>query len=108
MFLALLHRINTEELFVGKKIEANIYAYKKASRVEVETTHETMTDGKTVYTLEIEEMPELFKYPASMSFEVTDVRGGFRLPTRGKCTIDVPALPDITIHVRLREEKAAS
>jgi len=97
IFLDLLCRFNTEKLFVGKKFLLNIYGYEEAFKVKVEVTHLTMTNGTPVYTLEIKKLPAVFKYPASVSFEVTDVGEGFKLPTRGQCTINVPLLPDITV-----------
>lgn len=108
IFLDVLYRVNTEKLFVGKKFELNLYAYKEAFKVEVEVTRLTMTNGTAVYTLEIKELPAVFKYPASISFEVTDVGDGFKFSTRGRCTIDVPVLPNITIKGELKEIRRAS
>lgn len=104
-FLALIYRLNTEELFVGKEFSVNIYGHEEAYEVEIEVTHWKLRNGTAVYTLEIEELPAIFKHPASVSFEVTDVRDGFSLPTRGKCTIDVPVLTSITIKGNLREAR---
>jgi hypothetical protein len=105
--LALLYRFNTEKLFVGKRFELNLYGYREAFKVDLEVTRLTMTDGTSVYTLEIEELPAVFKHPASVSFEVTDIGGGLKFPTRGKCTIDVPVLPNITVKGELKEIKRA-
>ena len=107
-FMNFLYRLNIEDLFVGKRFEANIYAYKEAFKIEMEVTHLTLIDGATTYTLEVEELPEVFKYPASIRFAVTDVDGGLKLPTGGKCTIKVPVLPDITIDGEVREMRRAS
>ena len=83
--------------------EANLYGYEVASKLEVEVTDRELRDGEAVYTLEIEELPAVFKHPASIRFEVTDVGGGFRFPTRGRCTIDVPVLSNITVKGELSE-----
>ena len=103
IFLDLIHKFNTEELFVGKRFKVNLYAYKKSYKVEIEVTHLALVNGTAVYTLEIKELPAVFKYPTAISFEVTDVRDGLKLPTRGKCTIHVPVLPDIAIEGELKE-----
>jgi len=103
IFLDILHKLNTERLFVGMKFAFNLYGYKEAFEVEIEVTRLTMAGGRPVYTLEIKELPAVFKHPASVSFEVTDVGEGFNLPTRGQCTIDIPFLPDITVKGGLRE-----
>lgn len=102
-FLSLLRRFNTEKLFVGKKFYINLYAYKKVSKVEVEVTALKVVNDKPVYTLEIKELPDIFKHPASITFEVADNGNGFNLPTKGRCTIDVPALPDINIDGELKQ-----
>jgi hypothetical protein len=105
ILLDILYRLNTERLFVGKKLVSNLYSYREAFKVEVEVTGLTMADGTTIYTLEIKDLPAVFKHPASLSFEVADVGEGFRLPTRGWCTIDVPVLPNVTIEGGLKEIK---
>jgi len=107
VFLNLLCRVNTEELSVGKEFELNLYAYRKAFKVEIDVTRLLLTGSRTIYTLEIEELPAMFKYPASLSFEVTDVEG-LKLPIAGKCIIHVPVLPDITIDGEFTEIKCAS
>jgi hypothetical protein len=107
-FLQLICRFNTEELFVGKKFSVDIYGYEEAFEVEIEVTHWKLRNGKAVYTLEIERLPAVFKHPAFVSFEVTDVEDGFRLPTRGKCTIDVPVLTSVTVKGDLRQVRPGS
>ena len=102
-FLDLICRFNTEKLFVGKKFSVDIYGYEEAFEVEMEVTHWKLRNGIAVYTLEIDQLPAVFKHPASVSFEVTDVGGGFRLPTKGKCTIDVPVLTSVTVKGDLTE-----
>ncbi len=103
-FLELICRFNDEELFPGKVFEIDLYGYEKAFKVKVEVLHQVLRDGKTVYTLEIADLPEVFKYPASITFEVTDIGNGFRFPTRGECTIRVRFFPDITLKGELREK----
>jgi hypothetical protein len=103
-FLELIRRFNNEKLFPGKVFEVNLYGYEKAFKVKAEVIHQALRDGKTVYTLEIADLPEVFKYPASITFEVTDIGNGFQFPTRGECTIRVPLFPDITVKGDLREK----
>ena len=103
-FLELIRRFNNEKLFPGKVFQVNLYGYEKAFRVKVEVLHQALRDGKTVYTLEIADLPEVFKYPASITFEVTDIGNGFQFPTRGECTIRVPLFPDITVKGELRKK----
>jgi len=107
-FLSLIRRFNAERLFVGKRFYMNVYMYKKISRVETEVTDITPVNGMPVYTLRIEKLPDIFKYPASIVFDVADVGGGFKFPTTGKCTINVPVLKGITVDGELREIKRAS
>lgn len=103
-FLELIRRFNTEKLFPGKVFEVNLYGYEKAFKVKVEVVHQVSRDGKTVYTLEIADLPEVFKYPASITFEVTDIGNGFQFPTRGECTIRFRLFPDITLKGELRKK----
>jgi len=102
-FLNLLYRFNTERLFTGKRFYVNNYAYKKISKIEVEVSGYKVVNGKPVYMMEIKELPDVFKYPASVTFEVTEDKRGFKLPTRGKCIIDVPILGNITVNGKLEE-----
>ena len=60
-----------------------------------------MVDGKAIYTLEIEELPEVFKYPASVSLKVTDGGDGFMFVTEGECIIHVPVLPNVKIDIEM-------
>ena len=102
-FLALLYNANTEGLFPGKKYELEIYGYMKAFQVEVEVTRQEMQRGVPVYTLEIAELPEIFKYPASVISEFTDTGAGIILPTGGECTINLRLLPDMTVKAEFRK-----
>ena len=103
IFLGLLHKFNTEGLFVGKKFHANFYAHKKIFRIEVTVTQLSLINGKMVYSLEIPELLEVFVHPASIKFEVTDVGGGFMSITGGSCTIHIPLFPDITLNARIEQ-----
>ncbi|MGQ9608823.1 MAG: DUF3108 domain-containing protein [bacterium] len=97
IFLYLLNKFKNETLFVGKKINVNLYAYKKISNVDIEVINQQKINGKNVYTLKIKELPEIFKYPASIIFEVAEDVAGNKFPTKGKCIIDVPVLGNIEI-----------
>ncbi len=101
-FLTLLYRLNTERLFLGKKFVLKIYGYEEVFKVKVEVTHRAVRDGTVVYTLEVKELPAVFKYPASLAAEVTDVGESFIFPARGKCEIRLSLLPDITVKAKLR------
>ena len=102
-FLTFLYRINTERLFRGKKFALNIYGYEQAFKIEIETTQHIVRDGVAVYTLEIKELPVVFKHPASLAAEVTDVVESFMFPVKGQCELRVPLWPDITIKFELKE-----
>lgn len=108
IFLNLLSRLNNEQIFVGKKYEANFYAHKKVAKIEMEVTHFSLVDGRTIYTLEIEKLPEVFKYSASVSLEVTDVGDGFMFVPAGECIIHVSVLPDVTVNIEVEVLKLAS
>lgn len=97
IFLSLLNKLKNESLFVGKKIKVNLYAYKKISKVDIKVIGKRIVSGKDVYTLQIKELPEIFKYPTTITFEVTEDEKGNKFPTRGKCIIDVPVIGNIEI-----------
>lgn len=97
IFLSLLNKLKNESLFVGKKISVNLYAYKKISKVDIKVISKRIVSGKDVYTLEIKEIPEIFKYPTSIEFEVAEDEKGNKFPTKGKCIIDVPVIGNIEI-----------
>jgi hypothetical protein len=107
LFLSLLTKLNSEEIYVGRKFEENLYAYGKVARIEAEVTHFALVDGKPVYIMEIEKLPAVFKYPASVRLKVTDVGDGFMFVTEGKCTIHIPVMPDITVNVEVEVLKRA-
>jgi len=102
-FLNFLYKMNTETLFVGKMFGVNIYGYEETFKVEIEVTHQVIRDGKPVYTVEIKELPAVFKHPASISSEVMDVGDGFKSPVNGKCKIQIRVLPDITVKAELQK-----
>jgi len=102
-FLYLVNKFSSEKLFVGKKIAINLYAYKKISKVEIDVVGHQIRQGKSIYSLEIRDLPEIFKYPASVSFDIVDEKG-YKLPTNGRCIIDVPVIGDITINGDLKRK----
>lgn len=101
IFLHLLNRFKSETLFVGKKISVHLYAYKKVSQVDIKVINQQIVNGRNVYTLEIKELPEIFKYPTTVVFEVAEDTMGYKLPTKGKCIIDIPVLGNIEINGEL-------
>jgi hypothetical protein len=100
-FLNFVYRFNTEELYVGKKLKANLYGYEEAYTVEIDVVKLENRDNKTVYIMEIKELPSVFKYPASIIFEVVDIGGEFWFPVRGECEIHIRFFPDVTIKAEL-------
>jgi hypothetical protein len=48
-----------------------------------------IVDGNKVYTLKVDKLPDIFKYPASATFDVVE-KDGLKLLTKGICTIDFP------------------
>lgn len=97
IFLSLLDKLKSEPLFVGKKISVNLYAYKKITNVDIKVINKRIVSGKDVYILEIKELPNIFKYPTAIVFEVTEDEKGNKFPTKGKCIIDVPVIGNIEI-----------
>lgn len=108
IFLGLLSRLNTEEIFVGKKFKVNLYSYKKIAKTEIEVTRFLLVNGKPTYILEIKELPAVFKSPASVVLRVTDVGAGFMSISAGECTIHLTALPDITLSFEVEMLKHGS
>lgn len=108
VFLNLLSRFNTEDIFVGKKFNVNLYSYKKIANVEVEVTSFSLVNGKTTYILEIKELLAVFKSPASVVLRVTDVGHGFMSVVAGECTIHLTALPDVTLDFEVEMLKRGS
>lgn len=107
LFLNFLSKINTEQLYVGTKFGSNLYARREITKIEVETTRLSHINGRAIYTVEIKELPSVFKYPASVSAKVSDIGDGFQYVTEGSCTIHIPVLPDITINAEVRRIKRA-
>jgi len=103
VFLESLYKANTEGLFLGKVFRANLYAYRKFSKLEIKVTNMALINGATIYTLKIEKLPVIFKHPVTVSFNVTDAGEGLMLPTSGKCIIHLPILPDIKLNGYLRK-----
>jgi len=101
IFLELIHRVNTEDLLLGKVFRTNLCAYKKISKVEIKLTDITMDKGSAIYTLRIEKLPDIFKHPATLSFRITD-RNGIMLPIDGECILHIPIFPDVKIKGKLR------
>lgn len=108
IFLDLLSRLNTEDIYVGKKFKTNLYSYKKIAKVEIEVTRFSLVNGKPTYILEIKELLAVFKSPASVVLRVTDVGHGFMSVTEGECTIHLTALPDITLNFKVEMLKRGS
>jgi len=105
IFLDLISKFNKEELFLGRRFRADLYAQKKITKIEVVLVQQSLLNGRTIHTFEIAELPSLFVYPASIRFKVTDVGGGFMFVTEGSCTIHIPVLPDVTVRARMKEVK---
>lgn len=101
IFLYLLNRFKNENLFVGKNIRVSLYAYKKVSNVDIKVISRQIVSGRNVYTLEIKELPQIFKYPTNVIFEVAENEMGYKFPTKGKCIIDIPVLGNIEIDGKL-------
>ena len=98
IFLSLLSRFNTEDIFVGKKFNVSLNSYKKVAKIEIEVTSFSLVNGKPTYILEIKELLAVFKSPASVVLRITDVGGGFMSVIEGECTIHLTALPNITLN----------
>jgi hypothetical protein len=99
-FLALIQKLNNEDMNIGKCITSNIYVYRESNKINIRVAGQKVVDGHKVYILKIDRLPPVFKYPASMSFEVVEL-GNMRIPVRGQCTIEIPHFKDITIDAEL-------
>ncbi len=95
-FLMLIHKFNNEDLFVGKCITLNLYVYREFSKINVRVIDQKVVDGHKVYMMKIDRLPPIFKYPASISFEVVEL-GDIKFPFRGQCVIELPNFKDIVI-----------
>jgi len=98
-FLDLICIFNAENIFIGKLYSLNLYLYKEEHKVNIRVVSQKIVDGHKIYTLKIERLPDVFKYPASGTFEVAE-NGGLMLPTKGTCTIDLP-IKDINVNCEL-------
>lgn len=88
-FLNLIRMFNTEDIYIGKQFSFNLYLYKETGKLDMRVISQRIVDGNKVYTLKVDKLPDVFKYPASATFDVVE-KGGLRLPTKGTCTIDFP------------------
>lgn len=95
-FLALIQKLNNENMSIGKCITSNVYIYRESCKINIRVAGQKVVDGRKVYILKIDRLPPVFKYPASMSFEVVEF-GDMRIPVKGECTIEVPHFKNITI-----------
>jgi len=105
LFLSLLYNINIEEPFVGQTFEVDLYAYRKANKIEVRVSDISVVNDRDVYILKIDELPDVFKHPTKVSFKVIDTGNGLKLPVSGECEIIVPFFPDITLKGTLEKVK---
>ena len=80
---------------------SNLFSHREVGELEIQVTDVALTDDAAVYRMKIGKLPAVFKHPATISFEVTDAGEGFMFPTRGKCIIDIPILPNIKINGEL-------
>jgi hypothetical protein len=88
-FLNLIRMFNAEDIYIGKQFSFNLYLYKEPGKLDMRVISQRIVDGNKVYTLKVDKLPDVFKYPASAMFDVVE-KDGLRLPTKGTCTIDFP------------------
>ena len=88
-FLNLIRMFNVEKLYVGKNLYLNLYIYRESNKLNMRVISQKVVDDHVVYTLKIDRIPDVFKYTASVTFDVVE-KEKLRLPTRGICTIDIP------------------
>ena len=94
-FLNLIRMFNTEDIYVGKNFSLNLYIYREFSKLNIRVISQKVVDSQNVYTLEIDRFSDVFKHPASVTFDVVE-REGLKFPTKGVCTIDIP-IKDINV-----------
>jgi hypothetical protein len=94
-FLSLIRMFNTEDIYVGKNFSLNLYIYREFSKLNIRVISQKVVDSQNVYTLEIDRLPDVFKHPASVTFDVVE-KEGLKFPTKGVCTIDTP-IKDINV-----------
>jgi hypothetical protein len=95
-FLNLIYRFNTEDIFIGKSFDLNLYMYKELGYISAKVISQKIVNGQKIYAFKINRLPDVFKYPASLTFEVAIAKDGLNLPTKGECTIDVPVWSNVT------------
>ena len=95
-FLMLINKFNNEDLYVDKCTTLNLYVYWESSKINVRVVGQKVVDGHKVYMMKIDRLPPIFKYPASISFEVVEL-GDIKFPVRGQCIIELPNFKDIVI-----------
>ncbi|MEK7400423.1 MAG: DUF3108 domain-containing protein [Candidatus Poribacteria bacterium] len=81
-FLAFIQKLSNENLNIGKCITSNVYIYRESNKISIRVAGQKVVDGHKVYILKIDRLPPVFKYPASMSFEVVEL-GDMRIPVKG-------------------------
>jgi hypothetical protein len=94
-FLNIIRMLNNEDIYVGKNFSLNLYIYREYSKLNVRVISQKVVNGYNVYTLKIDRLPDVFKYPASLTFDVAE-KEGLKFPTKGICTIGIP-IKDINV-----------
>lgn len=103
--LNLVYSFNTDGIFIGKSYDLDLFIYQELAHINIEVVSQKMINGQKTYTFEISKLPDIFKYPASLKFDVVDAQQGLDLPTTGECVIDVPVLNDVTLKGDLTKVK---
>lgn len=103
--LNLVYSINVDGIYLGKSYDLDFFIYQELTHVKIKVASQKMVNGQKTYTLEISKLPDIFKYPASLKFDVVDAQQGLDLPTTGECVIDVPVLSDVTLKGDLTKVK---
>jgi hypothetical protein len=104
-FLGLIHRFNKEDIFIGRRYDFDIYMYREVGHISAIVTGQKVIDGKKTYVIEINKLPDIFKYPASVKFEIANYNEKLILPTKGECIIDIPVFSDVTLKGELHKIK---
>jgi hypothetical protein len=75
-FLNLIYRFNTEDIFIGKSFDLNLYMYKELGYISAKVISQKIVNGQKIYAFKINRLPDVFKYPASLTFEVAIAKDG--------------------------------
>ncbi|MBD3184174.1 hypothetical protein GF312_17955 [Candidatus Poribacteria bacterium] len=104
-FLELICKMNEKGLALGQRFYVNLYEHERASQIEIKVKDYMIINGIPSYIVFIDDIPNMFKYPAQLEAQIIKNSKGFWIPVRGKCIIKIRFFPDVTVKGRLSQER---